>query len=311
MIKRIQSRRGRSKSLSVNIAHSEHVHHEDLSADSHAPSSLLTHVHSESGIQALTRRETMRAPMHGSNHTWPFMNSNDKRKARLAEQLQLMTSELVESVCEVFMTEQKVCSIIDLIGEWNGRTLSYAQDQSGERPVAQREAVAGSIQNFMNTLPARYALGIESPAEVMVHMRFLVNVRKNPWKSVVHIHSFDDSEVGGESPLPMQLAFSPVRNGMCNLKIITIACSHTIGLMELVSRMLVSGGSEILDVNCMLSSEKIMLVSQICNGHCFAFNSISIFTNTYYHYNPQLLHEDSMHCQCEGPYSTGKTWSTH
>jgi hypothetical protein len=161
-----------------------------------------------------------------------------------------MADDLIEIACDFFMAEQKVCSIVDVISAWN--------DTQASHEMVSPDAIKKAIENFINSLPPRYVLGINSPDEVMLHMRIIDETRKFLAKSVVHISSFDDIENWKES---LQLAFCPATNGMGNLKVVTISCVHTIGIMELAMGMLVSGGSEILDCNFMLSSEKIMLVS--------------------------------------------------
>jgi len=184
-----------------------------------------------------------------------LLNANEMRKTRFNEQITLLTNELSTFVCELISTEHKVQSKSQLIGIWNP---GYIHDgTAGEDSIPMVDAIKVAIDNFMKTLPSRYALGIDSPAEVMAHMRFIGIVKKNPAKSAVHISRKDS--------IPMQLTFYTGASGMSNLKLITITCVHTIGLLNLVTGFLVTGGSEILDCNYLLSSDKIMLIRCIVN----------------------------------------------
>ena len=178
------------------------------------------------------------------------MHTHEMRKLCSNEQITLLTNEIATGVCELFLTELKVHFKAQLINAWNPRTVIL--EETAEQ-VSTRVAIQDATKNFMKTLPSRYALGIDSPAEVMAHMRFLAIVKMDPAKAVVHISRKDS--------IPMQLTFYTGANGMSNLKLITIVCTHTIGLLNLVTGFLVTGGSEILDCNYLLSSDKIMLVS--------------------------------------------------
>ena len=215
--------------------------------------SQSTQITSDSATSSILTRSNIKSvsPSNSSRPNSPRnFNSNDKRKARREDMIQLMADDLIEIACDFFMAEQKVCSIVDVISAWNNTQASHE--------MVSPDAIKKAIENFINSLPPRYVLGINSPDEVMLHMRIIDETRKFLAKSVVHISSFDDIENWKES---LQLAFCPATNGMGNLKVVTISCVHTIGIMELAMGMLVSGGSEILDCNFMLSSEKIMLVS--------------------------------------------------
>ena len=182
-----------------------------------------------------------------------YQTSNDKRKARREEYMKILTNDLIESVCELFMKEQNAYSIVEVIHAWD---ICAIEDEEGK---IQTEGIMNAVDNFIESLPPRYALGIESPAEVIAHMRNLAAARLEPTKSIVHVSCAD----GAFEKNTLQLSFCPITDGMSNIQVVTVVCSHTIGLMELVMGMLVSGGSEILDCNFMLSSEKIMLVSGI------------------------------------------------
>ncbi len=193
-----------------------------------------------------------------------YMSSNDRRKARRSQHLIAMTEDLIEGVVELFMQEQMTLPTLsfDLMEKWN----SSLSDTGRRREVTCEEARDG-IRNFIMTLPVRYPVGIYSPAEVLVHMRFLAEIRSEPLNAAVHINTLDE-ELNVES----RLAFCPTLNGMRNLKVITVACAHTIGLMEMVMGSLVTGGSEILETDYLLSSEKMMLVSR-----CLFFQLFEVY----------------------------------
>jgi hypothetical protein len=55
-----------------------------------------------------------------------------------------------------------------------------------------RQHVFKSVQDFILSLPPRYALGAESPSEVLIHMRLMAAVRADPGRPSVHIANLDD-----------------------------------------------------------------------------------------------------------------------
>jgi len=171
-------------------------------------------------------------------------DTNELRKMRSNDQLLILTNELAIGVCQLLLSEHKVYAKDQLISAWNPGTKQKAST---------KVVIQDASKNFMKTLPSRYILGIDSPAEIMSHMIFLAIVKMDPAKAVVHISRKDS--------IPTQLTFYTGSSGMSNLKLITIVCTHTIGLLNLVTGFLVSGGSEILDCDYLLSSDKIMLVS--------------------------------------------------
>lgn len=182
------------------------------------------------------------------------LNANEIRKTRFNEQITILTNELSICVCDLISTEHKVQSKCQLIGIWNP---GYVYDEIAGQDSIPVDAIKVAIENFMKTLPSRYSVGIDSPTEVMAHMSFIGIVKKNLAKSTVHISRKDT--------IPLQLTFYTGASRMSNLKLITIVCVHTIGLLNLVTGFLVSGGSEILDCNYLLSSDKIMLIRCIVN----------------------------------------------
>ncbi len=200
-----------------------------------------------------------KAPL-GTNTNIPnYTSSNDRRMARRSQHLIAMTEDLIEGVVELFMQEQRTLPTLsfDLVEQWNSSLSGTTSNNNDQRREVTCEEARDAIRNFFMTLPVRYPVGIHSPAEVLLHMRFLAGIRSQPLNAAVHINTLDE-----ELDVETRLAFSPALNGMCNLKVITVACQHSIGLMEMVMGSLVTGGSEILETDYLLSSEKMMLVSQ-------------------------------------------------
>lgn len=203
--------------------------------------------------------------MHTTSFASPnssYMNKNDVRKEKRALQLLMLAEDLVESVVALCMVEQKTSFVLDVVREWsvekvdNNKNYPHLVKDDEIDDVVTYEQAESAIHNFLSMLPARYAVGIDVPSEILVHMRFVAAAKRDPMNAALHISSLEDSQ---------RLAFCPVSSGMENLKLITIACAHTIGLMEMVMGTLVSGGSEILETDYLLTSEKIMLINCIVN----------------------------------------------
>ncbi len=228
--------------------------HKDCDALTYCSHSTQVNLDSENATFVTNRRSSISVSACKPQVPPPSNSSspNEKRKAIREGMMQLMTENLIEIVCDLFLEEMKVSSVADVINAWN----QEAGESYGGEEISS-ESVRRAVENFIYTLPPRYVIRINSPSEVMLHMRIMDKSVNLIPKSVVRFNRFDDNEHGKGST---QLAFCPVSNGMGNLQLVTISCIHTIGLMELVMGMLVSGGSEILDCDYMLSSKKNMLV---------------------------------------------------
>lgn len=193
------------------------------------------------------------------------LTSNEHRKIRRREQLQIVANDLIEETIQFYNLEP-VPSIdndgCNFIVEWGMKGLK-------DKPTSLDAEILllSAIRNFLHSLPPRYAFVVDSPQEVLSHMRALANIRRNPTKAFVDVAGFCASKSNSEDGVGLldQLAFCPNTNGMTNLKLVTIACAHTIGIMEFITGLLVSGGSKILDTDYMLSNNKVMMIRCIIN----------------------------------------------
>ena len=182
------------------------------------------------------------------------------RRTRKEESLLLLQEDLINEVKESCLAEVKG-SFRHTIDEWASKTVISSstnlnrEDHSSDEVNTEGAHIARAVRNFIQHLPLRYSLSIESPSEVMLHMRSLALVARNPSRPCVHVTNIDVSEELDH------LAFRASDHGMSNLKRISIAVVHTLGFMEFVMGLLVSGGNDVLDIDFITSSEKIVLVS--------------------------------------------------
>jgi hypothetical protein len=140
-------------------------------------------------------------------------------------------NDLCEIVTDLFIAEAKLL-----------KPASYGLDSS-----LQRDHVFNDVVAFVSDLPPRYALGVETPSEVLLHMRLTSAVRMDPSRAVVHISHLKDNV--------------PEEKTQRDHHVVTISCIDAHGLLEYITRLLSSGGSSVLDADVMLSSDGIVLVS--------------------------------------------------
>ena len=175
--------------------------------------------------------------------------ANDARNRRRMEHTRAVTNDLCEIVTDMFAVESK------LLKASSYGVVSELERDDGVDSKLEREHIWQSVKRFLSSLPPRYALGVETPSEVLVHMRLMAAVRSDPTKSVVHIAKPDDD-----------LTASSGRSR----RLVTIACPDAIGLLEFITKLLASGGSRVLDADVMLSSDNIVLVSVTFSGSFYA-----------------------------------------
>jgi UTP:GlnB (protein PII) uridylyltransferase len=118
----------------------------------------------------------------------------------------------------------------------------------------EREQVIKTIHDFVSSLPLRYALGADTPSEVLLHMRLMAAARSEKTKAALHIHNLED-----DSNWSLTVTANSAQNHH-SLRLVTISCSDTTGLLEYITRLLASGGSRVLDADVMLSTDGIALV---------------------------------------------------
>jgi hypothetical protein len=165
---------------------------------------------------------------------------NESRNRRRAEHTREVISDLCEIVTDLFVAESKLLN-----------PSSYGVDSS-----FQRDQILNTVKSFVNALPPRYALGVETPSEVLVHMRLLAAARSDNTKAVVHISNLHDSHWGGDIP-PVKSRRAKPR---LSRHLVTISCQDAHGLLEYITKLLASGGSRVIDADVMLSMDNIVLV---------------------------------------------------
>lgn len=176
---------------------------------------------------------------------------NETRNRRRAAHTRAVTNELCEIVTDLFIAEAKL-----LKASTYGIETSLHQSQ-----------ILKNIMNFVSALPPRYALGVDTPSEVLLHMRLMAAARSDNSRAVVHITSLKDTQwAGGSNDQSRQL--------------VTIACVDAYGLLEYITRLLATGGSRVLDADVMLSAtDNIVLVSYSDQCVCSISRSRKIYSH--------------------------------
>jgi len=166
---------------------------------------------------------------------------NESRNRRRAEHTREVIADLCEIVADLFLAESKLLN-----------PTSYGVDSS-----FQRDLILNTVKTFVNALPPRYALGVETPSEVLVHMRLLAAARSDNTKAVVHIANLQGSHWGGDSRAVTTRGqrLAPRRSR----HLVTISCQDAHGLLEYITKLLASGGSRVIDADVMLSMDNIVL----------------------------------------------------
>ena len=156
--------------------------------------------------------------------------SNETRNRRRAEHTQAVTNDLCEIVTDLFISEAKLL-----------KPSSYGFDTS-----SQRDQVFKHVVDFVSSLPPRYALGVDTPSEVLLHMRLVAAARLDHSRTVVHVTNIK----GGQAP-----------DAAPSVQLVTISCIDALGLLEYITKILGSGGSRVIDADVMLNTDNIVLVS--------------------------------------------------
>ena len=158
--------------------------------------------------------------------------ANETRNRRRAEHSKAVIADLCEIVTDLFVAESKLLN----------------PSNYGVQPSVRREEVLQSVEEFVSALPPRYALGADTPSEVLVHMRLMAAVRSDHTRAVVHIVNLEDGSASTTRPNRAR-------------RLVTICCEDATGLLEYISRLLATGGSRVLDADVMISTDGIILVS--------------------------------------------------
>uniref|UniRef100_A0A7S3P4H2 Protein kinase domain-containing protein n=2 Tax=Amphora coffeiformis TaxID=265554 RepID=A0A7S3P4H2_9STRA len=169
--------------------------------------------------------------------------ANQSRNRRRSEHYHAVVNDLCQVVADLFLAESKLIKPVQ---------YGVAPGEEGISP-SRRALVVETVQAFVGALPKRYALGADTPSEVLLHMRLMAAARTEKTKAVIHIHSLQDDAVLSAHP---SLTTVERKGG---LRLVTICCSDADGLLEVITKNLSSGGSRVLDADVMLSSDGIAL----------------------------------------------------
>lgn len=167
--------------------------------------------------------------------------ANQLRNRRRAQHNQAVIDDLCSVVTDLFIAESKLL-----------KPLQYGVPQQSEH---NREQILRCIHNFVSCLPTRYALGADTPSEVLLHMRLMTAARADRTKAVVHIHNLQNEDNWTRT------AASLSKEHHHELRLVTICCNDANGLLEYITKLLATGGSRVLDADVMLSTDGIVLVS--------------------------------------------------
>ena len=151
--------------------------------------------------------------------------SNAERNRKRALHAKAVVDDLCHVVADLFVAESKLLN-----------PSSYGVVP--QRPNSdQREPLLKSIHNFVSALPLRYALGADTPSEVLLHMRLMAAVRSDRTKAAVHIHNLNhDSRWNVHAESVAQ------QKSNRSLRLVTISCHDAVGLLEYISKLLATGG---------------------------------------------------------------------
>jgi hypothetical protein len=156
------------------------------------------------------------------------VGANENRNRRRAAHNKAIVEDLCEIVADLFLAESKLLN-----------PSKYGVSRSLER-----DQLLKSVQKFVAALPTRYALGAETPSEVLLHMRLMAVVRGDPAKTVVHIINLDNDSFWTDNHGARGSGGSVDSNGVNrNLRLVTIACADATGLLEYITKLLGTGGS--------------------------------------------------------------------
>lgn len=170
--------------------------------------------------------------------------ANESRNRRRAQHTQAVIADLCNVVADLFLAESKLL-----------KPLNYGVPSTSDMEEGRdfhREETVRCIHNFVSALPTRYALGAESPSEVLLHMRLMAAARADKYKAVVHIHNLAEHEAWSRTTASV--------NPDKLLRLVTISCNDAVGLLEYITKLLATGGSRVLDADVMLSTDGIVLV---------------------------------------------------
>jgi len=152
------------------------------------------------------------------------------------------------------------------------------------------------VCNFVHSFPVRYALGIQHPQDVLLHMTLLEDVKiHGPHFASVHVSDFSNSlgynstdVLSNHAPSSSvhSSTHSESHSSNKHVKAVTVICSQTTGLLEFIMGLWEAGGSDILDCNIVISKERVVLVRfYFKNDFSKKSSSIEKLTEVLIYYN--------------------------
>ena len=166
------------------------------------------------------------------------LNNNKSRNRRRAEHTRAMVQDLCEIVTDLFLAEYKLLNHSNYGVEPN--------PEQGDNNN-QREQILDQVHGFVSSLPPRYALDIDTPSKVLLHMRLMASARLDPTRAVVHI-SLVESDTEQE------------QDHRKSKHLVTVASHDAEGLLEYMTKLLGTGGSRVIDADVMMSTDNVVLV---------------------------------------------------
>eukprot|EP00520_Triparma_pacifica_P005893 CAMPEP_0118649546 /NCGR_PEP_ID=MMETSP0785-20121206/9762_1 /TAXON_ID=91992 /ORGANISM="Bolidomonas pacifica, Strain CCMP 1866" /LENGTH=873 /DNA_ID=CAMNT_0006541843 /DNA_START=337 /DNA_END=2958 /DNA_ORIENTATION=+ len=139
-------------------------------------------------------------------------------------------------------------------------TLAVAESQSSDAATDGRKSIYNAIEKHLKSLPLRYALSIEHPSEVLLHMRLMNAARATKHTAAIHIVPIDPNNINNTfSTLHLSQTLESKDLDKLSLKRITVSGADASGLLEFITRVLSTKTSQVLDADVMLSSDSIAL----------------------------------------------------
>lgn len=188
--------------------------------------------------------------------------ANELRNRRRAEHAKAVVDDLCDVVADLYIAESKLLDPRNYgVPSDDYRSESFSNDMIGSKEF-DRSKILPTIHSFVSSLPLRYALGADTPSEVLLHMRLMAAARSDKTKAALHIHNLDENDNNWSGMIMPSHTLNHTKGADASLRLVTISCHDCTGLLEYISRLLASSGSRVLDADVMLSKDGIVLVSQ-------------------------------------------------
>ena len=217
------------------------------------------------------RREAMNIAPSDSNdvstststRSQQYECANELRNRRRAEHAKAVVDDLCDVVADLYIAESKLLDPRNYGVPSN--TCTNTTDSAASSCIGSKEfdrsRILPTVHTFVSSLPLRYALGADTPSEVLLHMRLMAAARSDRTKAALHIHNLDDDDNNWTGAVLPAHTMNHTKAADTSLRLVTISCHDCTGLLEYISRLLASSGSRVLDADVMLSKDGIVLVS--------------------------------------------------